>query len=249
VSWSPKRRFWQATGTRPEEGGFAVLLDTRPLRTPAGAHLLLPSRALAEAIAAEWAAVEAEIRPEHLPLTRAANSAIDRVSAQRDAVIDAIAAYGATDLVCYRAAEPAGLVARQCAGWDPWLAWSARYLGAPLHAIEGVMHHPQPDASLAALREAVAARDAFELVGLYELVSLSGSLILGLAVAEGALDAGAAWELSRIDEAWQEEHWGLDSEAERTTETRRRAFLQARDLLALLAGEAASRSAGNDTLN
>lgn len=235
MSASPQRRFWKSAAARPEGDGFAVRLDARPLRTPAGAPLVVPTAALANAIAAEWAALEAEIRPERLPLTRAANSAIDRVARQRAAVIDAIAAYGATDLICYRASDPAALAGRQAAAWDPWLAWSARRFGAPLRAIEGVMHQPQPAASLAALREAVAARDDFTLAGLYELVSLSGSLVLGLAVAEGALDASAAWELSRIDEGWQEEHWGLDSEAEQTAEARRSAFLQARELLALLA--------------
>lgn len=237
MTWAPQRRFWDTAAASPEADGFAVLLDTRPLRTPAGAPLRVPTAALAAAIAAEWAALTAEIRPERLPLTRAANSAIDRVARQHAAVVEAVAAYGAADLLCYRAGDPAALAGRQAAGWDPWLAWSARRFGAPLHAVEGVMHRPQPAASLAALRRAVAVRDAFALTGLHELVSLSGSLVLGLAVAEGALDAGAAWELSRIDERWQEEHWGLDSEAEQATEARRAAFLQARRLLALLAAD------------
>ena len=127
-------------GRRPD--GFAVALDERPLRTPAGARLLAPTAALAAAIAAEWDALEAEIDPERLPLTRAANSAIDRVAPQREAVVDAIAEYGGTDLLCYRAAGPDALVARQAAGWDPWLAWSARALAAPLVAVTGVMHQP-----------------------------------------------------------------------------------------------------------
>ena len=235
---SPRRRFWETTRILPGDGGYGVLLDAKALHTPAGAPLRVPTEALAAAIAAEWAGVEAEIRPERLPFTRAANSAIDRVARQRDAVVDAIAAYGATDLICYRADGPAGLVARQEAGWNPWLTWSERRLRAPLFAIQGVMHLPQPTASLAALRQTVAARDPFFLVGLYELVSLSGSLVLGLAIAEGDLDADAGWDLSRIDEHWQEEHWGLDSEAERASEANRAAFLQARHLLAALAADA-----------
>ena len=240
MNLTPHRRFWRAAAVRPEGGGFAVMLDARPLRTPAGAPLVVPSAELAAAIAAEWDALETVIAPERLPLTRAANAAIDRVVPQRSAVIDAIAAYGGTDLLCYRADAPEALAARQAAGWDPWLQWAARRHGAPLVAVTGVMHHPQPPASVAALRAAVAAHDAFALTGLHELVSLSGSLVLSLAVAEGALDPDEAWALSRIDETWQTEQWGLDAEAEAATAVRREAFLQALHLLKLLA--APSRS-------
>jgi chaperone required for assembly of F1-ATPase len=153
-------------------------------------------------------------------------------------VIDAITEYGGSDLLCYRADAPAGLAARQAEGWDPWLAWSARALGAPLVAVAGVVHQPQPAPSLAALRAAVAQHDAFGLTALHELVALSGSLVLGLAVARGALDAGAAWELSRLDEAWQAEHWGLDAEAEAASERRREAFVRAAGVFALLGNAA-----------
>jgi chaperone required for assembly of F1-ATPase len=234
VSWTPQRRFWRRTAIRPEGTGYAVALDARPLTTPAGASLTLPTAALAQAIAAEWDALEGEIRPERLPFTRAANSAIDRVARHREAVVDTIADFGGSDLLCYRAAEPAALAARQAEGWDPWLLWSARALHAPLIAVTGVMHQPQPAPSLAALRAAVAEEDAFGLTALHELVSLSGSLVLGLAVARRALDAAAAWELSRIDETWQAEQWGLDAEAEAAAEARRADFLRARALLALL---------------
>jgi chaperone required for assembly of F1-ATPase len=233
VSW-PRRRFWRAATVRPLDAGFGLFLDARELRTPAGVPLVVPTEALAEAIAAEWAALEGEIDPGRLPLTRAANSAIDRVARQREAVVEAVAAYGGTDLLCYRADEPEGLVARQAAGWDPWLVWSARALHAPLIAVTGVMHEPQPPASLAALRAAVAAEEPFALTALAELVALSGSLVLGLAVAAGALAAEEAWALSRIDETWQEERWGTDAEAAAAAAARRAEFLQARDLLALL---------------
>jgi chaperone required for assembly of F1-ATPase len=229
-----RRRFWKSAAVKPVAAGFAVTLDGQELRTPEGAPLVVPTAAFAAAIAAEWDALAAEIDPERLPLTRAANSAIDRVMRRREAVVDAIAAYGGSDLLCYRADAPEGLVARQAAGWDPWLQWSARMLGAPLVAVTGVMPRNQPPASLAALHAAVAAEDAFALTALHELVALSGSLVLGLAVARGALDAGEAWELSRIDETWQAEQWGLDAEAETAAELRRAAFLRARDLLDLL---------------
>jgi chaperone required for assembly of F1-ATPase len=234
VSWGRRRRFWQAAAVRPETAGFGVILDGQPLRTPAGAPLVVPTAAFAAAIAAEWDDLETEILPDRLPFTRAANSAIDQITRQRDAVIDAIAAYGQTDLLCYRADGPGGLIDRQAAAWDPWLDWSAGILDAPLVATAGVMHMPQPETSLAALREAVAAEDSFGLTALHELVSLSGSLVLGLAVARGALDANDAWTLSRIDEAWQAEQWGLDDEAEAAAEIRRGAFLRARDMFDLL---------------
>lgn len=238
MSWPARKRFWTQATTRPQDGGHAIALDDRLLRTPAGAPLVAPTPALAAAIAAEWDALGAEIRPERLPLTRAANSAIDRVAGQRAAVVAVIADYGGSDLICYRAAAPEALAARQAARWDPWLTWAVRRHAAPLVATTGVVHQPQPAPSLAALKAAVAAHDAFGLVALHELVSLSGSLILGLAVAEGALPAGEAWELSRLDESWQEEHWGLDPEAEAAAAARRAGFLDARRLLDLLAPSA-----------
>lgn len=235
TGWGPRRRFWTEATVRPDPGGFGVDLDARPLRTPAGSPLLVPTEPLAQAIADEWNALDAEIDPSRLPLTRAANSAIDRVAPMPDPVIDAIAAYGGSDLLAYRATDPAGLVARQARAWDPWLDWSARALAAPLETVAGVMPRPQPAASLAALRRAVAAHDAFGLTALQELVSLSGSLVLGLAVAEGALAPAEAWALSRVDEAWQAEQWGADAEAEAAGERRRADFLQAATMLALLA--------------
>jgi chaperone required for assembly of F1-ATPase len=245
MSWTARRRFWDRAAVVPVGDGvgdgFGVSLDARPLTTPGGAPLVVPTEALAAAIAAEWDAIEGEIRPEQLPLTRAANSAIDRVPAQREAVVDAIAAYGGADLLCYRAAAPAALADRQAAGWDPWLQWAARTLAAPMVGVTGVMHEPQPPPTLAALRAAVAAHDDFTLVALNELVTLSGSLVLGLAVARGDLDAETAWELSRIDEAWQAEQWGADAEAEALAAGRRSEFLRARRLLDLLAEEAKPR--------
>jgi chaperone required for assembly of F1-ATPase len=244
VTWTPQRRFWRQAAVRREGDGFAVDLDDRPLRTPAKAPLLLPTRALAEALAGEWNALDRAIDPARLPLTRAANAAIDRVARERDAVVAAIAAYGATDLTCYRAAEPEALRARQAAAWDPWLAWAARELGARLEPVTGLIPRDQPAPSLAALRAAVARLDPFALTALNELVTLSGSLVLGLAVARGALPADEAWALSRIDEAWQVEHWGVDAEAEAAAERACADFLRAEALLGLLAEPDASPSAG-----
>jgi chaperone required for assembly of F1-ATPase len=219
---------------RREDDRFAVDLDDRPLRTPAKAPLVLPTRALAEAIAGEWNALDDAIDPQRLPFTRAANSAIDRVAWDRQSVVAAIAAYGETDLVCYRADEPEALRARQATAWDPWLDWTERALGARLEPVSGLMHRRQPAPSIAALRQAVADLDDFALTALSELVTLSGSLVLGLAVSRGALAGIDAWALSRIDEAWQIEHWGTDAEAEAAGDRALADFLRAEALLALL---------------
>lgn len=228
-------RFWTEVSVAPVADGFGVRLDDRPLRTPAKAELVAPTRALAEAIAEEWRAVEGRIDPTAMPFTRAVNVAIDRVGLAREAVVDAIAAYGETDLLCYRAEAPEGLRLRQQAGWDPALDWAEAEFGAPLLRIAGVTHFPQPEASVAALRAAVDGHDAFALTALHDLVALSGSLVLGLAVARGARSAEDAWDLSRIDETWQAEAWGVDADAEAAAEIKRLDFMRSARLLELLA--------------
>lgn len=227
-------RFWRQASVVPAAGGFVVQLDARPLQTPAKAALVVPTEALAAAIAAEWDAQGSELRPEAFPLTRATNSAIDRVAAAHAAVVAALAAYGESDLLCYRAEAPPGLVSRQADGWDPPLAWAGTALGAPLRPAHGVMPQPQPETSLTKLRNAVAAHEAFALTALHELVTISGSLVLGLAVSLRAMKAAEAFALSRLDETWQAEHWGLDAEAEAASERRRASFLLAARMLDLL---------------
>ncbi|MSU91617.1 ATPase [Rhodobacteraceae bacterium 2CG4] len=239
-----KRRFWNTVAVRAAAPGFEVTLDQRPLRTPAKAALVLPCRPLAEAVAQEWDAQGAEIRPQDMPLTRAANAAIDKVSVNRAAVAEMLSAYGATDLLCYRAEAPEGLVERQIAAWDPWLNWAEAEMSAPLLRIAGVMHAPQPEPSLRRLADAVAGHDAFEMTALHDLVTLTGSLVLGLAVSRGALSADAAWTASRVDETWQEELWGRDAEAHALAEERRGAVLVAGQLLSLLRGTEMLGAAG-----
>jgi chaperone required for assembly of F1-ATPase len=234
MSWTPAKRFWRGVQVRAAEGGFEVLLDDRPLRTPSRLPVVVPGAALARAIAAEWEAIEGEIRPEALPFTRMTNTAIDRVPVQRAAVVEAILDYADSDLLCYRAEAPAALAFRQSTAWDPWLAWARHAFGAPLFAIVGVMPEPQPPASVEALGRAVEAFDDFALSALGELVTLSGSLVLGLAVAHGALAAEDAWDLSRLDEAWQAEHWGIDAEAEAAAARKAADFLGAAEFLSLL---------------
>lgn len=235
MSLAGRRRFWKTAGVIEGASGFGVLLDDLPLRTPEKAPLEVPNLALALAIVAEWDAQGDSIAPESLAFTRAANTAIDRVAPDPDVVVDAISEYGGTDLLCYRADGPFALQMRQSEAWDPWLDWSARALSAPLIAVTGIMHHAQPAASLAALRARVAAHDPFALVALHDLVTLSGSLVLGLAVSRGALPAQQAWGLSRLDETWQIEQWGADDEAEAASARREAGFLQAASMLDLLA--------------
>jgi chaperone required for assembly of F1-ATPase len=234
------RRFWTEAAVKETEGGHAVALDGRPVRTPARVPLVLPSRALAEAVAQEWQDQPETIDPLAMPLTRAANSAIDRVAPARAAVIAMLADYGETDLLCYRAEAPGTLADRQAAGWDPMLDWAAQALGARLVCGAGVMHVAQPEASLRALRAALEPLGAFELTGLHDLVTLSGSLILGLAAERRAQAPQRLWELSRIDETWQAEQWGEDAEAAAAAEDRRRSFLRAARFIALARGQDAS---------
>jgi chaperone required for assembly of F1-ATPase len=210
--WRPKR-FWTSASAEAVPGGFEVRLDARSLKTPGKHDLILPTRALAEAIAAEWDAQQGQIKPSRMPMTRFANSAVEKVAPQFDAVVGEVAGYGASDLLCYRATAPRALIDRQAAGWDPLLAWAAQTLGAPLTVTSGVMPVAQPQTSLATLRAAVAAATPFQLVALHDLVAISGSLVLGLAVAQGRLEAETAFALSRIDEHWQAELWGPDEEA------------------------------------
>ncbi|QYK42542.1 MAG: ATPase [Paracoccaceae bacterium] len=214
MSGWPRKRFWaEARAGAVPGGGWTVLLDGRALKTPARAPLVLPSLPLAEAIAAEWQAQQAEVRPATMPLARIAHSAIDKVAPQAAAVAAELAGYGATDLLCYRASAPAELAARQAAAWDPLLAWAADHLSAPLRSVTGVMPVAQPPASLAALARRLDGLTPFQLSALHDLVAIPGSLVLGLAVAGGRLTAAAAFDMSRIDEHWQAELWGRDDEA------------------------------------
>jgi chaperone required for assembly of F1-ATPase len=230
--WAP-RRFWREAGVRPEGGGFAVALDGRPIRTPGRAPLVVPTRAFAEAVAAEWDAQGEVVDPRSMPATRLSNTAIDRVAHHHGAVVDMVAAYGGTDLLCYRA-ERAALAARQREGWDPLLAWAAEAFGAELRLAEGVMPVDQPAEALGRLRARVAAMGPFPLSAFHDLVTLTGSLVLGLAVAEGRIGPEEGWRLSRIDEDFQAGEWGEVEEAVEMAALRERAYRDAARLWSLL---------------
>jgi chaperone required for assembly of F1-ATPase len=226
TAWAAKR-FWKAASTEPVEGGFTIWLDGRAVKTPAKAPLVLPTLAMAQAIAVEWDAQDGLIKPDTMPLTRAANSTIDKVAPLRAEVIAELAGYGGTDLLCYHAESPQALIARQQADWGPLLDWAAATLHAPLTVTQGIIPVPQPQPSLDRLHAAVSAFTNPELAGLHDLVAISGSLILALAVTSGHLAPDAAFSLSRLDNSWQAEQWGTDEDEAELEALRRAAFLQA----------------------
>ncbi|MEM1274203.1 MAG: ATP12 family protein [Pseudomonadota bacterium] len=226
TEWVAKR-FWTDVAIVRTEDGFQLSLDGRSVKTPGRRVLTLPSRAMAAAAAAEWSAQTQTIDPTKMPVTRSANSAIDQTAPQRDAVIDMLAAYGETDLLCHRADRPDALVARQEAAWAPLLHWVAKRHQAQLNVTTGILPTEQPAASLSRLHAAIASYGNFGLTALHDLIQLSGSVVIGLAVAEGEVESDTAWELSRIDEDWQIEQWGPDEEAAMRVKTRYDAFSHA----------------------
>lgn len=225
-AWKAKR-FWKTATAEGCDGGFTVRLDGRAVKTPAKSAFVLPTLAMAQAAAAEWDAQVKEVRPETMPVTRMANSAIDKVAVQFDEVAGLLAAYGESDLLCYRATGPVELIARQSAAWDPLLDWAAAVLGAPLVATAGVVHVAQPPGSIAALRARLFALTPFQLAAMHDLISISGSLILGFAVAGQRLTAAEAFSISRIDEQWQAEKWGEDEDAAALEALKRAALIEA----------------------
>ncbi len=225
-AWAAKR-FWSEASAEAADGGWTVRLDGRAVKTPLKAAFVVPTQAMAQAVADEWQAQTGLVRPETMPVTRSANSAIDKVAAQFDAVVGLIAAYGGSDLLCYRATHPPALTQRQADAWDPLLDWAASRLGAKLVVTMGVMPIAQEASALAALQARVAAMTPFQIAAFHDLVAISGSLILSLAVTEGRLTQDAAWSCSRIDEAWQNEQWGVDEDAAAMEVTRRAAFAHA----------------------
>lgn len=226
--WAAKR-FWTDVTVVETADGFAVQLDGRNVKTPLKAPLAVPSHAIAEAIADEWRAVEEKIDPSVMPYTRSANAAIDKVTPQFAEVAEMLAAYGGSDLLCYRADAPIELVARQADAWDPLLDWAHATYGARLLPTAGVMPVAQDPKALERLAKPLFDATPFELTALHDLISLSGSLVIGLATAAGHLHHQDAWPLSRVDEDWQEEQWGADDEATQAAEIKAQAFAHAAD--------------------
>lgn len=215
------RRFWKAVSVAPADGGFAVMLDGRTPRSPGGHPLVPPTRALADLIAGEWAAQGEVVEMAAMPATRLAWTALEKAPAAREAVADEIAKYAGSDLVCYVAEGPDALVAEQEAAWAPLRDWAAG-LDIVLEPARGVVHRPQPPGSLARAKALALALDDFSLVGLAHGAGLFGSAVIAFALQRGRIDGEEAHALARVDEAWQERHWGVDAESAAAAEARRR---------------------------
>ena len=216
------KRFYKEVSTDNVEEGHRILLDGRPVRTPGKKLLAVPTQPIATRLVAEWDGQGEEIDPAKMPVTRLVNTAVDGVAENFDAVFDEIVRFAGTDMLCYRADSPAGLVERQREGWDPILRWAADNRGARFILIEGVMHQEQPAPAIEAFSEALSSfRDPLALACLHTVTTLTGSALLALALAEGVIDADRAWALAHVDEDWQIEQWGTDEEAFRRRELRR----------------------------
>ena len=216
------KRFYKDVTTDKAEEGYRILLDGRPVRTPGKKLLAVPAEAIAERLKVEWDAQAEEIDPAKMPVTRLVNTAIDGVAENLDAVFEEIVRFAGTDMLCYRADSPEGLVARQREGWDPIIRWAADTRGIRLILVEGVMHQEQPAEAIEAFAAALSAhRDPLALACVHTVTTLTGSALLALAFAEGVIDADKAWLLAHVDEDWQIEHWGTDEEAFRRREMRR----------------------------
>lgn len=207
------KRFYKQVETMAAEGGFTLALDGRPVRTPAKMPLVVPTQALADAIAAEWAAQGDEVKPASMPLTQLASTCIDGVRGRLDAVAEASAAYGESELVCYRADEPPALVERQARLWNPLLDWAVHRYDAQLLTVSGIIHRPQPVQALRALRAAIDQLNEWQLTTLQNCIGITGSLLVSLAVIDGHLTAEQAFDLAQLDENFQIEKWGEDWEA------------------------------------
>jgi chaperone required for assembly of F1-ATPase len=228
---APRRRFYAQATASPAADGHAVLLDGKVARTPAGRALKAPTPALAEAIAAEWQAQHGVIDPAKMPLTRLANAIIDGVADTPQPVADEVAKYLKSDLLFYRADSPSGLVALQARHWDPILAWAQQVLGADFKLGEGVIHVAQPEPALAAARAAIPG-DPWRLGAAHVVTTLTGSALIALAMARGALSPEAAWQAAHVDEDWNIAQWGRDEMAMARRDFRHAEFLAAAIVLA-----------------
>lgn len=216
------KRFWKEVAVAPDDGGWGIALDGRPVRTPQRAPLAVASAALAEAIAAEWRSVGETIDPAAMPMTGLTNAAIDLATPDLAAFAAPVAAYATSDLFCYRDARDAALQAEQAAAWNPLLAWAEARYGIEFTLTQGVLPVDQPETTVVALQGAALAQDAWRITALTPLVTIGGSLVAGLALLENAFDADALWQAVSLDELYQERRWGADSEAQKARAANKR---------------------------
>lgn len=227
------KRFYAEAGVGEADGAFRLLLDGRSAKTPSRHVMAVPTLRLGEAVAAEWAAQKEFIDPATMPLTRIVNAIIEGVVPDPTPVAEDIVRYSASDLLCYRAANPASLVARHAASWDPVLAWVRDELGARFILSEGIVHVTQPEAALAAVRAALPD-DAWRLGAMHVVTTLTGSALLALALYKGRLTAAEVWAAAHVDEDFQTELWGYDEDAAERRQAREREMMAAATLLAAL---------------
>ncbi|ANT51953.1 ATP12 family chaperone protein [Mesorhizobium amorphae] len=231
------KRFYKAVSVAPVEDGFAVHLDGKPVRTPGKAQLVLPTEKAAALVAGEFDAQGETIDPVSMPVMRLVNTAIDGVASDPQAVLEDILRFASSDLLCYRADAPQGLVDRQNALWDPVIDWARTALGARFNLAEGIIHVEQPRETIAVLGVHLAQRkEPLRLAAIHVMTSLTGSALLALAVDFGELDGEAAWAAGHVDEDWQIEHWGQDAEAVARRSARKRDMMAAVGLLDALKG-------------
>ncbi len=230
------KRFYDEAKAARNDAGWGIALDGKPVMTPGRTPLSVPAQKLADAMAAEWAGQEETIDPVSMPLTGLANAAVDRIAPDPESFAAELAQYGETDLLCYRAESPVELVARQARAWDPLLEWAGERFGVEFETTTGIVHRPQPEATVTRLGEEVARLSPYHLAGLSPLVRVGGSLVAALALAEQAFEEDAVWSATRIDEDWQAEQWGDDEEAIAARDAKRREFGAGMRFLRLLAG-------------
>ena len=230
------RRFYEDVKVElaPGGGGYCVALDKKLVMTPGRSLLTLPNRAGADAVAREWVRQGEYIDPNTMPTTKLANTAIDRVAPRVNEVIDELVGYAASDAICYRAEAPQELVACQKAAWDPLVGWALEDLDAAMIVTEGVIHVDQPEPALSVIRERLVQYDHYHLAALYNMTTLTGSLIIALAVARNHISVEQAWAAAHVDEDWQINQWGADAEATAKRKRRWREMVTAADLLTLL---------------
>jgi chaperone required for assembly of F1-ATPase len=220
----PARRFYKDVSVAGKNAPFSVILDARPLRTPLKRPLDLPTEALAQAVANEWERQAEKIEPHTMPLTRLANTALDRVVPELDRIIGEIVDFAGSDLVCYRAEKPQGLIERQARAWQPVLDWARSAFGAEFQPTEGVVHVEQPEASLHATQDFLAHKSPWALTAIHNATTLTGSALIAAMACDKAIPASEAWAAAHVDEDWQIEHWGWDEEARHRRNHRKREF-------------------------
>lgn len=228
VEWA-RKRFWETVSTVCVDGAslYKVYLDKRLLNTPNKKPLILPTKEMANHVVFEWESQGDKVDPLTMPYTRSANSSIDKVAPQIDEIRKLVTDYGDSDLICYRADKPKELVRRQEKIWSNLVLWSASNLSAPLNIFEGVVYAPQPSQSILEFEKQVSNLNTFQLCALYDLVTISGSLVLSLAVIKNFLSLDNAWSACQVDEDWQQENWGIDEVESVRTLNRKTAFFHA----------------------